>query len=42
LNRLDDQALEEIQEAVEFAESSPEPEPEDLFKDVYVESVESK
>jgi len=37
LNRLDDQALEEIQEAVEFAESSPEPSPEELFKDIYVE-----
>jgi pyruvate dehydrogenase E1 component alpha subunit len=41
LNKLDDQALEETQEAVQFAESSPEPEPEELFKDIYVESVSS-
>jgi len=40
LNKLDDQALEEVQEAVQFAESSPEPEPEELFSDVYVESVQ--
>lgn len=31
-------ALKEIDKAVEFAEASPDPAPEDLFKDIYVES----
>jgi pyruvate dehydrogenase E1 component alpha subunit len=30
----------EIQKAVEFAEASPDPSPEDLFKDIYVETSE--
>ncbi len=35
----EDQAVEkEIGEAIEFAESSPEPEPEALFEDIYVDS----
>jgi pyruvate dehydrogenase E1 component alpha subunit len=37
LDDLDTRAEAEIQEAVEFAESSPEPEPEALFEHVYVE-----
>jgi pyruvate dehydrogenase E1 component alpha subunit len=37
LNQQDLIAEKEIQEAVEFAESSPEPSPEDLYKDVYAE-----
>lgn len=36
LNRIDKEAMQAVEEAVEFAESSPEPAPEDLFKDVYV------
>jgi TPP-dependent pyruvate/acetoin dehydrogenase alpha subunit len=28
---------EEVNEAVEFAENSPEPEPEALFEDIYAE-----
>jgi pyruvate dehydrogenase E1 component alpha subunit len=39
LNEIDTQAEEEIKQAVEFAESSPEPAPEELFTDVYVEEV---
>jgi pyruvate dehydrogenase E1 component alpha subunit len=39
LNEIDTQAEEEIKQAVEFAESSPEPAPEELFTDVYVEDV---
>jgi pyruvate dehydrogenase E1 component alpha subunit len=37
LDDLDTRADVEIQEAVEFAESSPDPEPEALFEHVYVE-----
>jgi pyruvate dehydrogenase E1 component alpha subunit len=37
LNVIDEQVLEEVQAAVQFAESSPEPTLEDLFKDIYVE-----
>jgi pyruvate dehydrogenase E1 component alpha subunit len=39
LNEIDTQAEVEIKQAVEFAESSPEPAPEELFTDVYVEEV---
>lgn len=38
LDKLDAQVEEEVQEAVQFAESSPEPEPEELFTNVYVET----
>jgi TPP-dependent pyruvate/acetoin dehydrogenase alpha subunit len=31
---------EEVNKAVEFAETSPEPALEDLFKDIYAEEVE--
>lgn len=37
LNKLDDLAAREIEEAVEFAEASPEPAAEELYADVYVE-----
>jgi len=37
LNQQDDLAEKEVQEAVEFAESSPEPAAEELFKHIYVE-----
>lgn len=35
LNAIDDQVLEEVQSAVQFAEASPDPEPEALFENVY-------
>lgn len=38
LDAIDQQVEEETQEAVEFAESSPEPAPEELFKDIYADS----
>ena len=38
LNEQDDLAMQEVQEAVEFAESSPEPAPEELFTGIYVEN----
>jgi len=38
LDELEKKAEQEIQEAVHFAESSPEPAPEDLFKNVYFEA----
>jgi pyruvate dehydrogenase E1 component alpha subunit len=37
LDDLDVQVEEEVNEAVEFAENSPEPEPEALFEDIYAE-----
>jgi pyruvate dehydrogenase E1 component alpha subunit len=37
LDALDEQVETEVQAAVEFAESSPEPAPEALFEDIYVE-----
>ena len=37
LNAQDDLALEEIAEAVQFAENSPEPGIEELFKDIYAD-----
>jgi pyruvate dehydrogenase E1 component alpha subunit len=37
LNEIDDRVKNEVQEAVQFAESSPEPKPEELFADIYVE-----
>jgi pyruvate dehydrogenase E1 component alpha subunit len=36
LNHEDDEGIRIVDEAVEFAESSPEPEPEALFADIYV------
>ena len=40
LDEIDAQAEEEVNKAVEFAENSPEPAMEDLFKNVYVEEAE--
>lgn len=37
LDEIDQQVVEEVNEAVEFAESSPEPPPEALYENVYVE-----
>lgn len=37
LNEQDDSALNVVNDAVEFAESSPEPGPEELFQNIYVE-----
>jgi TPP-dependent pyruvate/acetoin dehydrogenase alpha subunit len=37
LNEQDDQAEAEVAEAVHFAETSPEPPAEELYKDIYVE-----
>ena len=36
LNQQDNQAFEIVEEAVQFAESSPEPEPEELYANIYV------
>ncbi|MEA4909558.1 MAG: pyruvate dehydrogenase (acetyl-transferring) E1 component subunit alpha [Chloroflexi bacterium] len=37
LDELDQKAAEELEEAVQFAEASPDPAPEELFKNVYYE-----
>ncbi len=36
LNNLDNQSAEIVEEATQFAESSPEPDAEELYKDIYV------
>ncbi|MFW6063064.1 MAG: pyruvate dehydrogenase (acetyl-transferring) E1 component subunit alpha [Chloroflexota bacterium] len=38
LEEIDEEAEETVEEAVAFAEESPLPEPEDLYKDIYVEA----
>jgi pyruvate dehydrogenase E1 component alpha subunit len=38
LDLVDTQAEAEVEDAVQFAEASPEPGPEELFKDIYVEA----
>ncbi|MEJ2749764.1 MAG: thiamine pyrophosphate-dependent enzyme, partial [Anaerolineae bacterium] len=38
LEKIDQSVEEELEEAVQFAEKSPLPEPEDLFSDIYVEN----
>ena len=38
LDALDEKSLQEIKEAVQFAESSPEPAPETLFDDIYADA----
>ena len=38
LEELEDRVEAEVQDAVEFAESSPEPAPEELFKDIYAQN----
>ncbi len=37
LDAQDEEALAEVEDAIQFAESSPEPEPEELFQHIYVE-----
>jgi pyruvate dehydrogenase E1 component alpha subunit len=39
LAQIDERAMGDVQKAVEFAEASPEPALETLFKDVYAEEV---
>jgi len=39
LDALDVKSLQEIQEAVQFAEASPEPAPETLFQDIYADGA---
>jgi pyruvate dehydrogenase E1 component alpha subunit len=38
LDALDEKSLQEIKEAVQFAESSPEPAPETLYEDIYADA----
>lgn len=39
LDKIDDEVLQEVDEAVAFAESSPDPSPEELYTDLYVEEI---
>jgi pyruvate dehydrogenase E1 component alpha subunit len=38
LDKIDEQVEGEVKEAILFAESSPEPEPQALFENIYVEN----
>lgn len=38
LDELESKVEAETQDAIEFAESSPEPAPEELFKDIYADN----
>ncbi len=40
LNQLDDKSVQEVQAAVDFAEASPDPSPQDLFKHIYADEGE--
>ena len=42
LDEIDDQVVEEVQAAVQFAEASPEPAPEELFNDVYAKAEQGE
>ncbi len=42
LNKQDDSALAEVDDAVQYAESSPEPAPEQLYTDVWAEPVNNE
>lgn len=43
LNAIDQRVVEEVQDALDFADASPEPGPEELYRDVYVdESVSGR
>ncbi len=41
LQRFDDEVTAQVDEAVKFAEESPEPDPKDLYRDVYADEVAS-
>jgi pyruvate dehydrogenase E1 component alpha subunit len=40
LNEMDAAGVAEVQDAVDFAEASPNPAPEDLFKNIYADETE--
>jgi pyruvate dehydrogenase E1 component alpha subunit len=41
IQRIDEEVTAQVEEAVKFAEESPEPDPKDLYRDVYAEEVAS-
>ena len=41
LQKLDEEVIAQVEEAVKFAEESPEPDPKDLYRDVYAGEVAS-
>jgi pyruvate dehydrogenase E1 component alpha subunit len=41
LQRIDEEVTAQVDEAVKFAEESPEPDPKDLYRDVYADEVAS-
>ena len=41
IQKIDEEVTAQVEEAVQFAEESPEPDPKDLYRDVYAEEVAS-
>jgi pyruvate dehydrogenase E1 component alpha subunit len=41
LQKIDDEVTAQVEDAVKFAEESPEPDPKDLYRDVYADEVAS-
>jgi pyruvate dehydrogenase E1 component alpha subunit len=41
LQRIDEEVTAQVEQAVKFAEESPEPDPKDLYRDVYADAVAS-
>jgi pyruvate dehydrogenase E1 component alpha subunit len=41
IQRIDEEVTAQVEEAVKFAEESPEPDPKDLYRDVYADEVAS-
>jgi pyruvate dehydrogenase E1 component alpha subunit len=37
IHKIDEEVTAQVEEAVKFAEESPEPDPKDLYRDVYAE-----
>jgi pyruvate dehydrogenase E1 component alpha subunit len=41
IQKIDEEVTAQVEEAVKFAEESPEPDPKDLYRDVYADEVAS-
>jgi pyruvate dehydrogenase E1 component alpha subunit len=41
IQKIDEEVTAQVEEAVNFAEESPEPDPKDLYRDVYADEVAS-
>jgi pyruvate dehydrogenase E1 component alpha subunit len=41
IQRIDEEVTAQVEEAVKFADESPDPDPKDLYRDVYADEVAS-